>query len=94
MRKCKEGDLPEHEINGLEHVETMLLPGKQVRAFSKCDQKSDWYQPAPPAKAREPYDSEVVKRWTAEITKTIVTQRELSLTDGIRMFSATMDCEL
>jgi hypothetical protein len=47
-----------------------------------------------PAKAREPYDNEVVKRWTAEITRTTVTQRDLSLTGGIRMSSAKMDCEL
>ena len=37
---------------------------------------------APPAKAREPYDNEVVKCWTAEITKTTdifkrLTQRDL-----------------
>jgi len=41
----------------------------------------------PPAKAREPYDNEVVKRWTAEITKTTdifkrLTQRDLSPTGG------------
>ena len=72
----------------------VLLPGKQVRAFSECDQKSGWRQPVPPAKRREACDNEVVKRWTAEITRTTVTQRELSLTGGIRMSSAKMDCEL
>ena len=54
MRKSKEGHLPEHEITGLEHMETMLLPSLQVRAFSECDQKSGWRQPVPPAKPREP----------------------------------------
>ncbi len=67
-------------------MENVILPGKQVRAFRECDQKSGWRQLAPPAKAREPYDTEVVKRWTAEITKTTVTRRDLSLTGGIRMF--------
>ena len=41
-------------------METVLLPGKQVRAFRECDQKSRGRQPVPPAKAREPYDNEVV----------------------------------
>jgi hypothetical protein len=59
---------------------TVLLPGKQVRALREYDQKSGWRQLVPPAKAREPYDNEVFKRWTAEITKTTVTQRDLSLT--------------
>jgi Cys-tRNA synthase (O-phospho-L-seryl-tRNA:Cys-tRNA synthase) len=74
--------------------ETVLLPGKQVRAFRECDQKSGWRQPVPTVKASGPYDNEVVKRWTAEITKTTVTQRELSLTGGTRMSSAKMVCEL
>jgi len=59
----------------LEHMETMLLPGKQVCAFREYDQKSSWRQPVPPAKAREPYDNEAVKRWTAEITRTTVAAR-------------------
>jgi hypothetical protein len=64
----------------VERLETVLLPGMQVRAFSECDQKSGLArQPVPPAKAREPYDNELVKRWTAEITETTVTQRELSI---------------
>ena len=75
-------------------MDSILLPDKQVRAFRECDQKSGWRQLVPPAKAREPDDNEVVKRWTAEITRTTVTQRELSLTGGIRMSSAKMDCEL
>jgi hypothetical protein len=41
----------------------VLLPGKQVRAFREYDQKVGWWQPVPSAKAREPYDNEVVKRW-------------------------------
>jgi hypothetical protein len=45
--------------------EVILLPGKQVRAFREYDQKLGWWQPVPPAKAREPYDNEVVKRWWA-----------------------------
>jgi hypothetical protein len=32
--------------------------------------------------------------WAAENTRTTVTQREFSLTGGIRMSSAKMDCEL
>jgi hypothetical protein len=44
-------------------METALLPGKQVRDFREYDQKLGWPQPVPPAKAREPYDNEVVKRW-------------------------------
>ena len=49
--------------------------------------RNRWRQPVPPAKAREPYDNEVVKFWTAEITKTTdifkrLTQRDLSLTGG------------
>jgi len=60
---------------------------KQVRAFREYDQKSGWRQPVPPGKAREPYDNEVVKRWTAEITKTTdifkrLTQRDVSVTGG------------
>ena len=55
--------------------ETALLPGKQVRAFRGYDQKLRWRQPVPPAKAREPYDNEAVKRWTAEITRTTVAAR-------------------
>jgi hypothetical protein len=46
--------------------------------------KSGWRHPVPSAKARAPYDNEVVKRCTAEITKTTVTQHDLSLTGGIR----------
>jgi hypothetical protein len=69
------------ETGGEDHT-AEHLPGKQVRAFRECDQKSCWRQPVPPAKAREPYDNEVVKRWTAEITKTTVTQRDLSLTSA------------
>ena len=65
MRKCKEGHLPEHEITGLEHMETMLLPGKQMRGFREYDQKLGWRQPVPPVKAREPHDNEVVNRWWA-----------------------------
>ena len=61
---------------------------------ANADQKSDWRHLVPPAKAREPYDNEVVKRWTAEITKTTVRQRDLSLTGGICVSSAKMDCEL
>jgi hypothetical protein len=68
-------------------MEGVLLPGKQVRTFREYDQKSGWRLPVSPAKAREPYDNEVVKRWTAEITKTTdilkrLTQRDLSLTGG------------
>jgi hypothetical protein len=48
---------------------------KQVRAFRDCDQKSGWRQQVLPAKAREPYDNEVAKLWTAEVTRTAVTQR-------------------
>ena len=63
------------------------LPGKQMRAFREYDQKWGWRQPVPPAKAREPHANEVVKCWTAEITKTTdvfkrLTQRDLSLTGG------------
>jgi hypothetical protein len=75
-------------------VDSIPLPDKQVSAFRECDEKSRWRQLVPPAKAREPYDKEVVKRWTAEITKTTVTQRDPSLTGGIRMSSGKMDCEL
>ena len=61
---------------------------KQVRAFREYDQKSV-AAAGPPAKAREPYDNEVVKCWTAEITKTTdifkrLTQRDLSLTRWLR----------
>jgi hypothetical protein len=37
-----------------------------------------------PAKAREPYGNEVVKRWTPEITRTTVAQRDILLTGGIQ----------
>jgi hypothetical protein len=43
-------------------METMLLPGKQVCAFREYDQKSGRRQPVTPAKAREPYDNDAVKR--------------------------------
>jgi hypothetical protein len=75
-------------------MDSIPVPGKQVRAFRECDQKSCWRQPVPPAKAREHYDNEVVKRWAAEIIRITVTQRDLSLTGGIRMSSPKMDCEL
>lgn len=47
----------------LDCMGTVLLPGKQVRASREYDQKLGWQQRVPPAKAREPYDNEVVKRW-------------------------------
>jgi hypothetical protein len=47
----------------LELIESAPVPGKQVRAFREYDQKLGWRQPVPSAKAREPYDNEVVKRW-------------------------------
>jgi len=55
-----------------------------VRAFREYDQISV-AAAGPPAKAREPYDNEFVKCWTAEITKTTdifkrLTQRDVSLT--------------
>lgn len=75
-------------------MDSIPVPGKQVRTFRECDQKSCWHQPVPPTKAREPYHNEVVKRWAAEIIRITVTQRDLSLTGGIRMSSARMDCEL
>jgi hypothetical protein len=48
-------------VEPLEAMESILLTGKQVCAFRKLG----WRRPVPPAKAREPYDNEVVKRWRA-----------------------------
>jgi len=67
---------------------------KQVRAFREYNQKSVAAAGAA-RKAREPYDNEVVKRWTAgRDHQNHFTQHDLSLTGGIRMSSAKMDCEL
>src|ERR1700741_358991 len=54
-------------------------PPLAKRNDESCDQ---WRQSVPPAQAREPYDNEVVKCWTAEITKAtdifkMLTQRDL-----------------
>jgi hypothetical protein len=73
------------DLNGprsrVERLETVLLPGKQVRVFRECDQKIGLAASRRrPSKKREPYDNEAVKRWTAEITKPTVTQRDLSQT--------------
>jgi hypothetical protein len=59
---------------------------KQVRTFRESI-RNRWRQQVPTARAREPYDNEVLKYWTAEITKTTdvfkrLTQRDLSLTGG------------
>ena len=91
-------------INGTATVESVVWNrwrtcsclASRCAPSAKCDQKSGWRQLVPPAKAREPYDNEVVKRWTAEITKNTVTQRDLSLTGGRDpvLPSAKMDCEL
>ena len=48
--------------NLMEPLEATRLPGEQARGFPRIHQKLGWWQPVPPAKAREPYDNEVVKR--------------------------------
>ena len=61
----------------------IVLGTGQVCAFREYDQKSGWRQPVPPAKAREPYDNEVVKRWCESPVRIAVT-----------VSNAKMDCEL
>jgi hypothetical protein len=48
--------------NRLEAVSDVLAAWQLVRAFREYDQKLGRRQPVPPAKAREPYGNEVVKR--------------------------------
>ena len=76
-RKCVATHYRRGVVHRIERNERRLLPGKPVRAFREYDQESVWRQPVPPVKAREPYDNEVVKRGTAEITRT-TTQREFA----------------
>jgi hypothetical protein len=52
-------------------METMLLPGKQMRAFREYGSEIGLAPTLPPAKPHEPYDNEVGKRSTAEIAKAI-----------------------
>ena len=50
-------------------MEAALMPGKQVRVFRECDQKIGLAPPGAARQSARAYDNEVVKRWTAEITK-------------------------
>jgi len=64
-RKCVATHYRRGVVHRIERNGHRPLPDKPVRAFREYDQKSGWRQPVPPAKAREPYDNEVVKRGTA-----------------------------